>query len=94
MGEAIERPEFVTDNMLDYLDGCRDIGMGIGDAQAGLRYHFGIGYDASSAVALYWIRTFTERHAPKKPTRRQLEADALARDEEAQREFADFNGLE
>lgn len=63
MDKTIERPDYVTDEMLEDLDELRKRAVDIGEAQAYLRRVYGLDHDTASAVALYWIRTFTARHA-------------------------------
>ncbi len=69
-----ERPDFCTDDMLEYLDGLRESGVAnmfgaaryLDDEYPELRGDKKIGRLSSpnaQAVLEYWMQTFDERHA-------------------------------
>lgn len=63
MERTTERPENVTDDMLDYLDYLRETGItnmfGAGPYVAA---EFDLSEADARAVLSYWMRTFSERH--------------------------------
>ena len=57
-------PEFVTEEMLTYLDALRD--SGVTNMYGAGRYvekEFGLAHDGAQEVLVYWMETFSERHA-------------------------------
>ena len=64
--EKRERPEICTDEMLQYLDDLRESGatnmFGAGSYVAD---EFDLDKKDSSAVLLYWMSSFGERHATR-----------------------------
>lgn len=63
MTAEIERPEFVTDEHLDYLDALRESGVtNMFAAAPYLRDEFDMSRTASKATLRYWLRTFAQRH--------------------------------
>jgi hypothetical protein len=64
MSETTPRPEFVTDEMLDYLDELRESGeTNMFGAAPYVHEVFGCGKRTARAVLSYWMATFSERHA-------------------------------
>ena len=66
MAEAKERPEYCTDEMLEYLDDLRESGvtnmLGSGEY---VEEKFDLNRNRAGRVVVYWMDTFEERH----PTR-------------------------
>lgn len=61
--DQVERPEVVTDAMLEYLDDLRESGeTNMFGASSYLRDAFGIGRRDSQDALAYWMRTFASRH--------------------------------
>ncbi len=60
----MERPDFVTDEHLIYLDDLRESGV-VNMFSAGnyLRDEFDISQPEASAILGYWMGSFSERHA-------------------------------
>jgi len=59
-----ERTEFITNEMLEYLDNLRD--SGVTNMYAGgiyLEEEFGLPHDDAQTVLVYWMETFIQRHA-------------------------------
>ncbi len=66
MSESTERPEIVTDELLDYLDDLRDSGVtNMFGAGAYLEAEFDMTQRDARTVLFYWMRTFGERQAAK-----------------------------
>ena len=64
MKETEERPEFVTDEHLEYLDELRESGVtNMYGAGAYIERDFELSQDESRKVVTYWMHTFSERHA-------------------------------
>ena len=62
--QSNERPEVVTDDMLDYLDLLRETGAtNMFGAAPFVQEEFELSRDESRTVLTYWMRTFGERHA-------------------------------
>lgn len=60
----MEKPDFVTDEHLEYLDDLRDSGVtNMFGAGAYLRDDFDMDRKTAGAVLGYWMDTFSERHA-------------------------------
>ena len=59
----MERPEFVTDQMLEFMDDIRDDGQ-INPLGAGkdLEIEFSISNYEASEVIKYWMHSYRERH--------------------------------
>jgi len=58
------RPEFVTDEHLDYLDALRESGAtNMFGASPFLEEDFGLSRKDAKAVLIYWMETFSERKA-------------------------------
>jgi len=65
------KPEVVSDEMLDYLDGLRESGAtNMFGAAPYLADEFGMEIKDARSVLSYWMTTFSERH-PKKDGRQQ-----------------------
>ena len=61
--DTIKRPEIVEDEHLEYLDELRESGIvNMFGAGTYLREEFGFFRQEASAVLLYWMNTFEERH--------------------------------
>jgi hypothetical protein len=64
MNKTEERPEFVTDDHLEYLDELRESGVtNMYGAGAYIEREFELSPDESRKVVTYWMHTFNERHA-------------------------------
>lgn len=62
------RPDFVTDEHLDYLDELRESAVtNMVGAGPWLERDFGLDRDTARKVLRYWMATFGERHPPRKP---------------------------
>jgi len=62
MATEIERPECVTDDMLDWLDDVRDSGLiNMMGAAAYIKDEFFLTRKESRAVVVYWMKTFGNR---------------------------------
>lgn len=59
-----QRPDFVTDEHLEFLDELRSSGVTnmYGAAPYVQKAFKGLGHDKSVRVLTYWMRTFSERH--------------------------------
>jgi len=58
-----ERPEFLTDEHLEYLDRLRDSGAtNMFGAGSYIETAFGLDRREARAVLMYWMSTFSERH--------------------------------
>ncbi len=66
MNKTEERPEFVTDEHLEYLDELRESGVtNMYGASPYVQREFPeLSQDQSRKVLTYWMHTFSERHAP------------------------------
>lgn len=62
--EVIERPDFVDDEHLEYLDDLRDSGVtNMYCASSYLQRAFRINdKDKAIKILTYWMRTFSQRH--------------------------------
>ena len=61
--ETTPRPDFVTDEMLEYLDDLRESGVtNMFGAAPYVAAAFGLSRSESRAVHTYWMETFAERH--------------------------------
>ena len=60
----VERPEFVTDEHLEYLDYLRESGKVNMFGARPYLYEVSpdLSWDEAGAVLTYWMRTFSERH--------------------------------
>jgi hypothetical protein len=59
-----ERPEIVTDDMLEYLDELRESGItNMYGAAPYVRDEFDLSIGDARKVLSYWMSTFAERHA-------------------------------
>ena len=58
----IVRPEFVTDEHLEYLDDLRELRICSAQRPIYLQEDFGIDADAAWKILSYWMKTFRERH--------------------------------
>lgn len=59
-----ERPEVCSDEMLEYLDELRESGItNMFGAGSYLEDEFDLPRKDASAVLLYWMSSFSERHA-------------------------------
>lgn len=59
----IERPEFLTDEHLEYLDRLRDSGAtNMFGAGSYIEAAFGLDKREARAALVYWMSTFSERH--------------------------------
>jgi hypothetical protein len=58
------RPDFVTDEHLEYLDDLRESGRtNMFGATAFLtNYFFDLSRDEAEKILFYWMRTFSQRH--------------------------------
>lgn len=66
MSDTVKRPEVCDDDMLDYLDELRDsAAINMFGAAPYLQDAFGLSRAEASAVHIYWMYTFGERHPPK-----------------------------
>lgn len=60
---AVEKPEIVTDEHLEYLDDLRESGVtNMFGAGAYLEDEFSIGRREARTILAYWMESFTERH--------------------------------
>jgi hypothetical protein len=60
---ATERPDFVTDEHLEYLDELRQSGdTNMFGAGAYLEDDFGLDRRKARAIVSYWMQSFSERH--------------------------------
>jgi len=58
-----EKPEFVTDEHLKYLDGLRESGVtNMFGAGPYLIQEFGVSRSESHKILSYWMETFSERY--------------------------------
>jgi hypothetical protein len=63
MNETIDRPDIVTDEMLDYLDALRESGVtNMYGARPYVEDQFGLGKSEAGLVLGYWMKSFGERH--------------------------------
>ena len=59
-----DRPEFVTDEILEYLDSLRDSGVtNMYGAGRYVEYEFDLTHDGAQEALVYWMETFSQRHA-------------------------------
>jgi len=59
-----DRPEFVTDEILEYLDSLRDSGVtNMYGAGRYVEYEFDLTRDGAQEALVYWMETFSQRHA-------------------------------
>jgi uncharacterized protein YciI len=64
MNEKEERPEFVTDEHLEYLDELRESGVtNMFGAAPYVEDEFELTREQARRVLTYWMHTFSERHA-------------------------------
>ena len=63
MKEITERPQFVTDEHLTYLDDLRPFGAinMYNKMSSWLKVDFGLDKEIAKKVVLYWMKTFSER---------------------------------
>ena len=62
MTDETTRPDFVTDEMLEYLDDLRESGVtNMGGAAPYVAAAFDLGRSESLAELTYWMRTLGER---------------------------------
>lgn len=58
-----ERPEFLTDEHLEYLDDLRESGQtNMFGAGQWVQEAFGVDRKSSQAIVLYWMKTFSQRN--------------------------------
>ena len=63
MTDETTRPDFVTNEHLEYLDDLRESGVtNMFGAAPYVEATFGLSRSESRAVLTYWMRTFSERH--------------------------------
>ena len=63
MTDETTRPDFVTNEHLEYLDDLRESGVtNMFGAAPYVEATFGLSRSESRAVLTYWMRTFGERH--------------------------------
>lgn len=63
MNDTNERPEICADEMLEFLDELRESGVtNMFGASPYLREAFDLSRADASAVLVYWMHTFSERH--------------------------------
>ena len=59
----IERPDFVTDEHLYFLDDLRESGItNMFGAAPYIEQQFEVDYDQAKTILAYWMTTFAERH--------------------------------
>jgi hypothetical protein len=59
----MERPDFVTDEHLEYLDALRESGVtNMWGASPYVEYAFKVHIDIARKILGYWMDTFCERH--------------------------------
>lgn len=57
-----DRPDFITDDMLEYLDEVREAGFtNMFGAAPYVQEAFGLSRNEGHTVLQYWMRTFSER---------------------------------
>lgn len=60
----MERPDFVTEEHLEYLDDLRESGAtNMFGAGTYVQREFGLSSQTSRSILSYWMETFSERHA-------------------------------
>lgn len=61
--ETIERPKYVTDKMLTYLDNLRESGVtNMYGAAPYVQLAFHVTLDKARKILTYWMKTFSIRH--------------------------------
>ena len=69
MSEAVERPEIVEDEHLDYLDTLKESGItNMFGAGAYVEDEFELSSRDARTVLTYWMATFEERHSSEDVT--------------------------
>jgi len=64
MTDQVNRPDFVTDDHLEYLDALRESGAtNMFGATPYVESTFGMSRKEAMAVLMYWMNTFSERHS-------------------------------
>lgn len=62
--QEIERPDFVTDEHLEYLDELRESGItNMYGAPSFVENEFGVDWETASKITSYWMKTFSKRKA-------------------------------
>jgi hypothetical protein len=62
-----ERPTFLKEHHLLFLDDLRQSGVtNMYGATPYIRSAYGVSQEKASAILLYWMKTFSERHAARK----------------------------
>jgi hypothetical protein len=63
MSDKTERPDFVTDEHLPFLDDLRESGItNMFGARPWIQEEFGLDKNVSAKILTYWMNSFSERH--------------------------------